>query len=151
MVGWGGRLSSLQWMLSGILPFLLIRYRDNGYLDASRHGRRELRVFSPDCCREPHALDEPAWAVSGKEPDVQLAGSYQRLDSNVIILKVKKATLTVAFLTEWGGVTHTPAPLLSCRGSRCNCAPKCAPRAAGLRAGRQPERRAFLPGCWWYA
>lgn len=51
----------------------------------------------------------------------------QRLDSNVIILKVKKATLTVAFLTEWGGVTHTPAPLLSCRGSRCNCAPKCAP------------------------
>ncbi len=83
------------------MPFLLIRYRDNGYLDASRHGRRELRVFSPDCCREPHALDEPAWAVSGKEPDVQLAGSYQRLDSNVIILKVKKATLTVAFLTEW--------------------------------------------------
>ncbi len=106
MVGWGDRPSSRQWTLSCILPLLLIRYRDSGYLDASHHGRRELRAFSPDCCREPHALDEPAWAVSGKEPDVQLAGSYQRLDSNVIILKVKKATLTVAFLTEGGSLTH---------------------------------------------
>jgi predicted DNA-binding transcriptional regulator YafY len=59
-----------------VSPQRLVHYRDNWYLDAWCHLRDGLRIFSLDCIRDPHQIDEAADEVDGETLDRTLGTSY---------------------------------------------------------------------------
>jgi predicted DNA-binding transcriptional regulator YafY len=59
-----------------ISPQRLVYYRENWYLDAWCHLRKDIRSFAVDAIRSAEMLDEPAREVSEKELDEVLAAGY---------------------------------------------------------------------------
>jgi predicted DNA-binding transcriptional regulator YafY len=59
-----------------VSPQRLIFYRDNWYLDAYCHFRKDLRSFAMDGIRSAHILEEKATEVSEKELHENFAESY---------------------------------------------------------------------------
>jgi predicted DNA-binding transcriptional regulator YafY len=59
-----------------VSPQRLVHYRENWYLDAWCHLRRDIRSFAVDAIRAAEMLDEPAREVSEMELDQVLAAGY---------------------------------------------------------------------------
>jgi predicted DNA-binding transcriptional regulator YafY len=59
-----------------VSPQRLVHYRDNWYLDAWCHLREGIRVFGLDAISAVEVLSTRAKAVSERELDEELAGSY---------------------------------------------------------------------------
>jgi predicted DNA-binding transcriptional regulator YafY len=59
-----------------ICPQRLVYYRENWYLDAWCHLRKDIRSFSVDAIRAAEILDEPAREVPERELDEVLAAGY---------------------------------------------------------------------------
>jgi proteasome accessory factor C len=57
-------------------PQRLVHYRDNWYLDAWDHEKREVRTFSVDRVRSAIAVNQPAKEIAETELNRQLGGSY---------------------------------------------------------------------------
>jgi predicted DNA-binding transcriptional regulator YafY len=57
-------------------PQRLTHYRDNWYLDAWCHLRKDIRVFSVDTLRQVRLLDDKAREIPDAELDRELASSY---------------------------------------------------------------------------
>ncbi|HTS55022.1 MAG TPA: YafY family protein [Burkholderiales bacterium] len=59
-----------------ISPQRLVYYRENWYLDAWCHLRKDVRSFAVDAIREAQMLDQPAREVAERELDEVLASGY---------------------------------------------------------------------------
>ena len=59
-----------------VSPQRLVCYRENWYLDAWCHLRRDLRSFSVDGIRDARVLEQPAKEIADRELDETLAAGY---------------------------------------------------------------------------
>lgn len=59
-----------------VSPQRLTHYRDNWYVDAFDHGRKELRTFSVDCISVPRMLEAAAENIDEGALDRELGTSY---------------------------------------------------------------------------
>jgi len=59
-----------------VSPQRLVHYRDNWYLDAYDHMRKDLRTFSLACIRDVRLIDTKARHISEQKLDSQLGKSY---------------------------------------------------------------------------
>ena len=59
-----------------VSPQRLVHYRENWYLDAWCHLRRDIRSFAVDAIRDAQALDVPAKAVADADLDAVLGSGY---------------------------------------------------------------------------
>lgn len=57
-------------------PQRLVHYRDNWYLDAWCHTRKDLRTFGVDVIQRAELLDTPAKSISNREMDERFQASY---------------------------------------------------------------------------
>ncbi len=54
----------------------MVYYRNNWYVDAYDHDRKDLRIFAIDEIRDPSILDEPTHDVPDEELDARVTGGY---------------------------------------------------------------------------
>ena len=59
-----------------VSPQRLVHYRDNWYLDAWCHTRRDIRIFAVDAIRAAQALEDPARDVDDARLDEVLRAGY---------------------------------------------------------------------------
>ncbi len=59
-----------------ISPQRLTHYRDNWYLDAWCHQKKDLRIFAVECIRQATTLDKPAKTLPDSTLNRQLASAY---------------------------------------------------------------------------
>ena len=59
-----------------VSPQRLAHYRDNWYLDAWCHGKKELRIFAVECIRRAEMLNKTARNIPAPVLDKELAGAY---------------------------------------------------------------------------